>query len=335
MKLDGPFSRRRQRALPAVLLAHARAAVPILLAVVTGTSAFTVGSLMAVGLEFLPIINKGDLLILLTFYTAALLILISLGRYVFTYTAPAAVVICLQIMRILRAAWTGTFGRRPRVALRYLLQDPIPLAREYFRLSGVRPVTLYGVMPFGLRIGSILVQASLFALTLVYLLGLPIPRIDLSAVVASLGHTRALPPAVFFGVGAFAIGKGWLLGSGRGAKVATPLVTGIAIIFGSFAAGGIWIEYLRVGAPRVPLTLVSDRSHPHDVTIAMPASEGILVFVQGNRDAVFVPWHSIENIGREVTPLQPLPRGKLCVDPCPKDTDGHSDPSPRTWLASD
>ncbi len=266
------------------------------------SSAFTIGVLVQLGLELLPLIDKGHLLVLLAFYGASVALLVSLSRLIFEYSTPVTLPVGGLYNQLL-GRWQA-WRRGSRAGRRHGRR----LARRY---THAKRDTVFS-KPIGIRtdeavagaVGQWLVFAFfLFVglhLTLDVFRHLPTPFPPSRA-----GLTSLLMMMLFLGVF-------WLTFRVRGpirssggtrtlARVRTILVS-LAVLVGAFGAGAVWVDYLRWSGPQVQIVW-SGTTTPTAATLVMTAIDGVVLFEgRGQPSPVYVPWSQISRISREAPP---------------------------------
>jgi hypothetical protein len=253
-------------------------------------AAFTVSLLVSLGLAVLPLVDKGHLLVLLAFYSSGIAVVL---RFIMAAVRMAWAMASNSVEDWIGTKVTTKIKARSVARTRTYYSDDIAriavrIAKRRIKqnwywyaigvtLSLVPYFLVYGLVPWGYLTGqNSVLTVLLFIVTLAIILS---------------GQLLLVYTA---------------MKAGRHESVYRfPLaMVHLLLLIGAYQAGGLWIAYLRDDAPSLMAT-VAGWDNPTPLRIALPANDGLLVYVDGASDVSFLPWHRIEAL----TPLSQDPDG--------------------------
>jgi hypothetical protein len=222
------------------------------------TSAFAIGALNDVGLAFVAVVDKTDLTVLLVFYTAA----VALGFHLLR--------LALHFVREFNT-FTILYYDPARTA--------VTSSPPRFDISAHPTLYFFGAN----------VAVSAAAVVVFSVMWSVIPA-DLPSRLY-LAFTSMLVAAA----AAALIATAPISGPERPALRSTlvAMLNG-ALLLAGLNAGSTWMQYLRTHGPW--LEIMDMRGDRSIAAIAMPASEGFLVFIQGDQRTHYIPHTDIRRI---------------------------------------
>lgn len=264
--------------------------ISTLTSVLALSATFTVSMLWALGVEVLPLVDKGHLLVLFAFYVSGITVII---RLVLAITNITWVMVVSSIEEWIGVRITEKIKRRNRTYT-YYNDDIAKLAQRIARkrqlknwhwyvLGSIPFLVLYGLQVRGpsmqvlseLQLGT----GAIWLIFMAIMIGM-----NLAHVFFATKHKRHVSAYRF------------------------PLAFAqVMLLFAAFQAGSAWVEYLKEGAPTLEAKIAGWKQ-PITIRIALPASEGLLAFVAGSEDVTFIPWSRIDELKSTRGAPQPLPR---------------------------
>lgn len=258
------------------------AAHPIAKAVLTviGVStAFMIGALLNLDVGFLPLIHKTDMLILMSFYGSVLTVGFRL--------ASAAIELYITAFKTLflgndapHAAPSQTESREPADHS----EQEAPglttlLAVSVFTVGTIVLISSYIV--FYLPDTALIKQFPAFCALLASLVFLAI---------SSIGNNQKVKWN-YRNINNFTKAMERLKKFGEKASIPFIIISGL---LSASSAGFFYIDILRNYGPRVILTL--DNDSKRTAAIAFPATDGLIVFFEGEDDSSYIPQSSIKMV---------------------------------------
>lgn len=240
------------------------------------TTAFTTGAIVNIDYGFVAIIDKANLLILIAFYASVLSLGINILIASFNYllAALSAVFILISgLLRLLGLSIEGKFGWFRRKLSDWDL--PLVLFSLAVAISAVT-FLMYSINKDrsslawyessrwpGMLVASLLILVA--ATSLIVVAQKRVPR------------------------------KGFFAEYGNANINSMQAVIRIALLFASFAAGAAYVDFLRFAGPRVIAELQNESSE-RLLTVVFPASDGFIVFYDGDSSAYYLPIGRIKYI---------------------------------------
>lgn len=262
--------------------------ISVFLTMLILVSAFVVGVLGRLGIELLPLVDKGHLFVLLAFYGSAATVAFRMAKSLYDAADVTAVdFVEGRIRRKAASILSARTGRRPQSRYRRALSGLVERIAKTKRARLAHVIALW--VPLSLFLGAVL-----FIMPMDGVVAAASTRGFLYLAATGVLATGILAMVLWFAVEF---------------QSKTMRAFGLACaqlfaVYVAFLGGGVWTNYLSEFAPRVALELV-DQPGAVQASIAFPATDGVLVFIGGDSRAQFVPWARIKLIS--AAPVSPRP----------------------------